>query len=216
VSFRVRPVFVTALIAAMVLLRLPLTQAHEHCVCGACCRDGLSETAAIATLRNLCLAQEQFRGAGSCDEDGDGRGEAGGFAELSGASCVRSGARAEPVLSSRFATVCGGRVEVAGYYFRIYLPKRGGGFVGEEDAGGFPAGTVDPDRAAPSWCAYAWPVLAKYHDHRTFFVTGSGDILATSGYGADDAPLPGAALDAAGQPAFDATGSDGRFWRQTG
>jgi len=215
--FGVRTWLLTALMGAVAVLRLSGWSPHEHCMCGGCCSpDGFNETGAIATLRNLIMAERQFRDARACDENGDGKGEFGGFAELSGATGVRGGAPAPPVLTRTFASLRDGTVVRVGYHLRIWLPRRGRGFVAERDGGGFAPGTVDPARAATMWWAYAWPVREERWQQRTFFVSSEGDILATTGYAADHEPLPDAALDAKGKVAVNATGRDGRIWRQTG
>ena len=48
-----------------------------------------NEFAAIASLRNICSAQAQFQACAASDEDNDGTGEYGCFAELSAARPVR-------------------------------------------------------------------------------------------------------------------------------
>lgn len=93
-----------------------------------------NETAALATLRNLCSAQQQFRERGLADADADGKGEYGLFGELSGACFVRGTERPldPPVLSASFRVVDEqGVVHRSGYCFRIFLPGREGGWVTE-------------------------------------------------------------------------------------
>lgn len=128
----------------------------------------------------------------------------------------------DPILGSRpFER---GRVMRRGYYYRLYLPRLGGGLIAERMEGGFAKGEVDPDRAEREWCVYAWPIEDQYAGQRTFFASGEGDVWATQGlhgapdgsdvedYVADHEPAPHAAdgLDS------DGVGGDGRVWRQTG
>jgi len=179
--------------------------------------------AVIATLRNLISAQSQFQSTGRADENNNGIGEYGSFAELSGAAPVRAGQPLDPpVLSKTFRTVAYGRVEREGFYFRIYLPRAGDGLPLPERAdGGFEAGAVDPDLAEQMWCAYAWPKDGKACTE-TFFVSQEGDIIATDGgYVGDREPSPYAAFEPesagiTGKAAVGARGQDGNVWKQAG
>src|SRR5262245_66435425 len=63
-------------------------------------RVSANETSAIATLRNISSAEAQFQGSAKNDEDGDGEGEYGFFAELSGKTPPRvNGALAATVIN---------------------------------------------------------------------------------------------------------------------
>ncbi len=160
-------------------------------------RRDANEIAAMATLRNIIAAQAHFQATALSDEDQDGVGEYGSFAELSGALGVRDGTILNPpVLSAAFRQVARGRVETCGYRFRIYLPQTGGQPVGEREKGGISPCEVDADAAERAWCCYAWPVEG---DGRTFFTNQEGEILATSegGYSGDRAPPPYAAFRSA-------------------
>ncbi|HEX5135402.1 MAG TPA: hypothetical protein VFY93_00390 [Planctomycetota bacterium] len=177
-------------------------------------------------LRNLISAQEQFRREVHIDEDGDGQGEFGGLAELMGRPGERGSGGMEPLLVSR-KQVDAGRVMRRGYYWRLYLPRRGGGLIAERMEGGFARGEVDPDRAEHAWYVYAWPIEEEYRGQRTFFASGEGAMWATQGlhgapdgsdvedYVADDEPAPHAA-DGLDWHDMGGTGRDGRVWRQTG
>jgi hypothetical protein len=183
-------------------------------------REGLSETGTIATLRFLISAQEEFRAAAHIDDDRDGRGEFGGLAELMGRTSERGRRATSPILKSR--SIDGGRMMRLGYYYRLYLPRRGGGLIAERHGGGFAKGEVDPERAETTWYVYAWPIEEQYAGSRTFFASSDGDIVATGwqegrgGYAAGYEPPPRAAETRDGRVAAGATGRDGRFWRQTG
>ncbi len=97
-------------------------------------RLSANETAAVATLRNLASAQAQVQASGVIDGDGDGTGEYGYFAELSGKSFVRAfngttqvisaTTKVTPaVLSGSFGNIdANSLVSRSGYYFKMYLP----------------------------------------------------------------------------------------------
>jgi hypothetical protein len=173
-------------------------------------RRASQELTAIATLRNVMSAQAQFQATARADENRNGVGEYGSFAELSGAAGVRDGTPLNPpVLSSAFRLVSKGRAERSGYRYRIYLPGAGGLPVTERDKGGIGAGEVNADLAERTWCVYAWPVEGQ---GRTFFANQAGDVLATSegGYVGDREPEPYAAFrDASGLLAPTALAAEG-------
>jgi hypothetical protein len=168
------------------------------------------EITVIATLRNVISAQSQFQCTARADENQNGVGEYGSFAELAGAIGVRDGKVLNPpVLSTAFRLVSKGRAERNGYRYRIYLPGAGGLPVTERDKGGIGAGEVNPELAETTWCVYAWPVEGE---GRTFFTNQAGDVLATSdgGYVGDREPQPYAAFrDASGLLAPTAIATEG-------
>ncbi len=190
-------------------------------------RLSANETGAIATLRKLLSSQAQFQARALADEDNDGIGEMGVFAELSGGVGVRGGNILRPlVLSSAFRAVnASGELATHGYQFRIFLPDASGDGIGEVAGGGPPAG-IDPDVAETTWCCYAWPTSYEMSGLRTFFVNQGGDIIFTdnraySGPGAG--PTPGAAMGGSGSAnsitaavATGASGRDGNFWKRIG
>ncbi|MBI3819127.1 MAG: DUF2950 family protein [Planctomycetes bacterium] len=153
-------------------------------------RLSANETAAIATLRNLASAQAQCQASGVIDGDGDGTGEYGFFAELSGSKFVRAyigGAQAisptvkisPPVLSGAFGNVAGSNVSRSGYMFRIYLPDTAGKGLAEDATGGAALNVANilPDYCETTWCAYAWPINRGNSGKRAFFVNQQGDVL---------------------------------------
>jgi hypothetical protein len=182
-------------------------------------RRDFNEVAAIATLRMLIATQSHFQATARADENRNGVGEHGTFAELSGARGVRDGAPLDPpVLSAMFRNVTGGSVERNGYRFRLFLPGPKGLALPERDRGGFDAGRLNADLAERLWCVYAWPVEGE---GRTFFTNQEGAILTTSGYSGDDEPAPHAAFrDRSGLdsptvgdlPEGQRIGADGREW----
>ncbi|MCA8948632.1 MAG: hypothetical protein KDE27_03975 [Planctomycetes bacterium] len=162
-----------------------------------------NESAVIATLKNIASAQAQCQACGAIDADGDGKGEFGFFAELSGAAAVRGSDDAKinpPVLSRAFAEVQGSAVERRGYLFCIFLPDRENAGLREAPGGGGAGVAVAPDAAERLWCAYAWPA-AKHSGLRTFFVNQSGRVMACPN---DDGDEGATHWGAAGTPDWDA------------
>jgi hypothetical protein len=189
----------------------------------AAARRASNESAALATLRNIVSAQAQFQAAARADENRNGVGEYGSFAELSGSIGVRDGRLLNPpVLSSAFRKPEKGYVERNGYRFRMFLPQAGGQPVSERDGGGFGAGETDAALAETLWCCYAWPVEG---DGPTFFVNQSGDILQSeAGYykGDREPPAYAAFENASGLAAplaiadRGSRGADRCEWKQAG
>ena len=186
-----------------------------------------NETAAIATLRNIISAQAQFQSTARADENNNGVGEYGTFAELSGGVGVRGNATLNPpVLSSAFRTVStNGEVSRSGYIFQIFLPDTNGDGLAEVSGGGAD-GATDADLSETTWCAYAWPANYGNSGNRTFFVNQGGDIVTTEdstysgpagGPDPDSAFVAGSAADGiTGQTATGATGVDTNLWKQAG
>ena len=185
-----------------------------------------NETAAIATLRNIISAQSQFQTTARADDNNNGVGEYGTFAELAGGLGVRGNAVLNPpVLSTAFRTVNGtGEVSRSGYVFQMFLPDSNGLGLPEENDGGAPA-TVDADIAETTWCCYAWPANYGNTGNRTFFVNQGGDIVATedssyngvgAGPGGKAAFIAGGGDTITGAVSTGSTGRDGNFWKQAG
>jgi len=184
-----------------------------------------NETAAIATLRNIISAQSQFQTTARADENNNGVGEYGVFAELSGAVGVRGGTVLNPpVLSTAFRAVnANGEVSRSGYLFSMFLPDTNGDGVAEV-AGGGPGAGLDADICETTWCCYAWPANYGNTGNRSFFVNQGGDIVATedsdySGTGngpGSNSAFSGAGSTITGPVATGMTGRDGNFWKQAG
>jgi hypothetical protein len=157
--------------------------------CGHCCpRIHANESAAIATCRNIASAQMQFQCTLAVDLDGDGRGEAGTFREMSGYSILRRGAGPwrldPPVLSGAFKHPSPeGEVTRSEYFFRILLPDGQGGWIVADTSA---LARANVDASEEHWCAYARPSEFREGQTRTFFVDESGEVLATN----RKAPLP--------------------------
>jgi prepilin-type N-terminal cleavage/methylation domain-containing protein len=183
-----------------------------------------NEAAAVATLRNVLSAQAQFQSTARADENGNGIGEYGSLAEMSAGVAVRGGAALQPaVLSTAFRTVQNSRVARSGYLYQVFLPVATGAGQAEQPAGGYAAGTLDPELSETTWCCYAWPANYGATGNRTFFVNQAGDIIAAdeSAYSgvagpASNAAFLGAGNTVTGLAASGATGRDGNFWRQAG
>jgi type IV pilus assembly protein PilA len=159
-------------------------------------RLNANESSAIATMKNIVSAQAQVQASGSIDENGNGAGEYGSFAELSGIANVRSATGATirinpPVLSTAFGSLTAVNginvVTRSGYHFAMYLPAPTTAAGLNEDVqattgvgGGFTAGTVGASEAESMWCCYAWPSAYGNTGKRTFFVNQGGDVLATA------------------------------------
>lgn len=183
-------------------------------------RIDCGESAAIATLKNLHWAQQEFAARAAVDCDGDGHGEYGTFAELNGTADLRHPTGSDrpphrlvpPVLGTWAATAQAGRVTSSGYCFQVWLTAGDGRWRGDGTGG---------DAVTRRWCAYAWPA-GEGRSRRVFFVDDQGDVYASANgdrrYGADqavpvDAALPSADANAAQSPGV-RTGRDGRPWSQ--
>ncbi len=176
-------------------------------------RISANENAAIATLRSIAAAQQQFQASSAIDTDGDGGGEYGFFGEIAGAMPMRifngvgpaAGLAGDeldpPFLASAFGNVvpdgpgADGLVERQGYLFKIYLPGVTGALgtpgLGEAPAGGTKVADI-ATWSSPNceilWCAYAWPVDAEKTGNRAFFINQEGDL---AGYGNRDQDYAG-------------------------
>lgn len=166
-----------------------------------------NEAAAIATLRNVCSAQVQFQVIAAKDRDGDGNGEYGSFAELTGTLALPDGTRLNPpVLSSLLANIESGCVTRNGYVYACVLPGKSGQPIPETDRGGA-GGDVDPELAELYFTVYAWPVDAGTTGVRAFAIDQSGDVYQTYATGFDP-PISGLASP---PPLDDAFDFDARF-----
>jgi len=182
-----------------------------------------NDTAAISSLRNIHSAQFALRDAAIVDADGDGTGEFGLFGELTGEHFLRGGTATlpQPLLSGAYRDVDEtGAVHRSGFYFRMILPARDGGFVVERPQAARPVevpapqaaangcrccGTqrvplvsvalsapVDAEAAERAWWCVAWP---QYDDSglRSYFVDHTGRIFARDSVDDPGATPPGGA-----------------------
>jgi hypothetical protein len=150
---------------------------------GGGCRLNANETAAIATLRNIAAAQEQFLTSGAVDVDADGAGEFGGFRELSGGTELRGEPGRGPldpaVLSGAFRNPDAlGVVSRSGYRFRILLPEADGQPICP-DAEGVDLERIRPALSARAYLVHAWPIEHRAGQTRTFVIDPDGRVFAT-------------------------------------
>lgn len=187
-----------------------------------------NETAAIATMRSLVSAQALFHKRALIDDDFDGIGEYGMFAELAGTVSVRGGGgvMTPKVLQATLGSInANGEAVRAGYQFRMWLPGTAGAGLGEQASGGSPSGVVS-ELAETFWCAYAWPSSFEQTGVRTFFVNQNASITfavdgtysGPGGFASPGAALlaGGAATQVTGRIASGTTGRDGNFWKPVG
>jgi prepilin-type N-terminal cleavage/methylation domain-containing protein len=209
-------------------------------------RIAANENAAIATLRSIAAAQQQFQSSSAIDTDADGGGEFGFFGELSGGCPMRIyddatglaalGAAPDDILDPPFlATAFGnivddpngdGVIERQGYYYKLFLP-------GPLNGGVIPA-LAESDSATDGG-AKGGDMGANWGKtgNRAFFINQEGDVI---GYDNRDGEYDGIAA-AADVPVFDAalddilpgsmdsdlgltvmgkTANDGNIWTQVG
>ncbi len=208
-------------------------------------RLSANENAAVATLRTIAGAQQQFQASCSIDTDADGGGEFGYFGELAGADAMRAwggvgavpdlsgGVLSPPFLATPFGNVATSIVERQGYMFKIFLPAAtaAGAIAGVEEAagGGATVGAGSPDSANCEiyWCAYAWPSQQGKTGNRCFFINQDQDIIATdckalSYEGTTSIPAYSAAYDTAsmsdqlGLAIMNKTAVDTNVWTAVG
>ncbi len=149
-------------------------------------RISADENAAIATLRSIAAAQQQFASCSAVDTDADGAGEFAFFGELSGGCAMRVydgagglpalGAAPDDLLEPPFLPTAFGQVfndpsgdgvvERQGYYFKMYLPgPLAGGLIparSESDSstgGGAKAGDMGVNWASAN-CEILWSCYA--------------------------------------------------------
>ena len=176
-------------------------------------RLNANEAAAIATLRNVVSAQSQVQSQGAIDQDLDGIGEHGWFAEMSGNIGLRDDTGAvgavllnPPVLSSALGRVDGnGFVNRSGYFFMMLLPAALGAPLNEVGGGGTPTGE-DFDLCENTWACYAWPAAFANTGNRAFVVNQSGDVLQTNNQDPATQQYSGAGNPPGGDAAYTAAG----------
>jgi prepilin-type N-terminal cleavage/methylation domain-containing protein len=151
-------------------------------------RLAANESNAISTLRNLVSAQAQFQTTGAVDDDLDGTGEYGSFAEMSGQSNLNTRASGAgltaaldpPILGATFQNVdANSRVNKSGYLFQVWLPDVSG--VGQTEAASGAGGNTswDADNCEIFWSCYGFPIDDGTTGNRAFFVNQRGEIVQT-------------------------------------
>ncbi len=189
-------------------------------------RLNANQSAAVAMLRTISTAQTQFQASAKADEDIDGVGEYGYFAELGGTIGPRRGRLRPPneLTGSLGSVNVDGEVSRSGYVMRIYLPEAGGVGHREESGGGVTPGVLDPDQSEVLWCAYAWPVNFGSSGNNTYFMHRGANVSQAeesdysghnlTGFQVGAALLTGDATRMTGLPALGTIGADGNNWRQ--
>ncbi len=134
-------------------------------------RVAANENLAVATLRNISSAEAQFQATAALDQDGDGRGEYGTLAELTGSSPLAgsNSVLEPPVLSASLIPEASGCSTKAGYVFRIDVPRRGVGGV---------------DLAEKRFVAYAWPVSQGATGGKVYVIDADGKLFFSDNRGA--------------------------------
>ena len=179
-----------------------------------------NETSCVGTLRTLVASQSQFKGANVVDQDSDGAGEYGYFAELAGSEApridptigaaiptnVRAGEYITQVLGIMDAGT--GSTAKSGYLLYMYLPDNAGGTTGETSP--LPPGdNMVADIQETRFCAYAWPVAFDASGKRCFVVNQQGEVFTAKNTNAGGvAYYSGIAGASAGPPPAAAAFSD--------
>jgi len=191
---------VVAVIAAVAAIAIPNLLAA---------RISGDEAATISTLKNIVAAQAVTKTSGAIDQDRDGIGEYGWFAEMGGAVNIRDssgpngGPRLTPItLAPSLSSVnASGIVTKGGYEFRLALPGAGGAPVVENAGGGSPTGE-DADLCEAAWIVYAWPDRYSITGRRVFAVNARGDVIQSDNLGGSgpyeglaNVPAPDAAIE---------------------
>lgn len=188
-------------------------------------RLNANEVAAASLIRTVTTAQQQFVQSGKADEDSDGAGEFGTFAEMGARIGIRGGAARVPTdLTQSLALVnAAGEVQRNGYILRMYLPGPGGQAERERPLGGMPAGVLDPNLAETYFACYAFPFDIGVTGNRTLFVNErsqvvSSDDLTYEGTNCEfilggNALTNGDIEKIGGGLAVGVTGADGNVWK---
>jgi type II secretory pathway pseudopilin PulG len=196
-------------------------------------RIDADEASTIAALREIAVAQEQFKAMDATHWDGYGIAEYGLLRELTGQTGVRTTSNAStvgdridpPLLPSPFAPyTSNGEAVRSGYLLHLFLPGSAGAGVAEVSDGSL-AQAIDLTLAATTWCCYASPQRYGRTGKRTFFINQTGDIVATdqfpySGTGQFISSNAGSAFryggylpDITGVVATGTVGRDFNLWR---
>jgi len=153
-------------------------------------RLSANEAATISSMRTISSSEANIRALSAIDTDGDGAGEHGYLAELTGQVPMRISVAGAPfaggasdylkptILSPEMGRVNNGIIARAGYYYQMWLPDATYGGIAEQANGGCTAAPFpDPNCSEVAWCCYAWPIEAGSSGTRAFFVNQEGDLL---------------------------------------
>jgi hypothetical protein len=187
-------------------------------------RGSSREREVVNLLKTIAASQAEFQAATYVDQDGDGVGEFGYLAELTGQANLRGrGARVPAPLLNDSLVVIGRCVEHAGYLFRLDLSGRMGEPLPEFASGGAPRG-VFPGTAEERFVVYAWPAHPGPNAQRVMVMDETGNLFVsentppTQGYfGRENPPAPDAAFLAPNSNADRGLrsvrrGQDGALW----
>jgi hypothetical protein len=138
-------------------------------------RRTANDKAAAATLRSIASAEAKFREQRLVDLDGDGVGDFGTLAELTGAAGLRGGGAAldQPLLSTTLKPDEKGLAQHTGYVFRLDLAAQAGGSTHGARSDG------------PRFVAYAWPIANGATGAKVFAIDSEGHLLASDNRGKD-------------------------------
>ena len=161
------------LAVGVVLLALVLAPGFQRA------RVASNETAAIGRLRTLSTSEAQFQSACIVDADGDGKGEFGWLAELSGAAVPRGRERAlvQTFLNVGFDAGDTSFARRSGYLYTLYLPTATGQAAREPGRAVEPR-AVDADLQEARFVAYTWPQQSGWTGQRSFAVSQQGEVFA--------------------------------------
>ncbi|MBK8099436.1 MAG: hypothetical protein IPK26_20195 [Planctomycetes bacterium] len=153
------------------------------------------EALAIAVLKKLCSAQQQFQAAAIVDADLDGRGEYATLGELVGQDRLRHDDHklAPPLAPPELRKVdVDGIAEVGHWRICLWLPDS----LGTGTTGRPGAAQVDAGLATSHWTAAAWPIDRRISGLPTFFVNQTGELRRSDDaqYSGEQAPFAGAAM----------------------
>jgi len=138
----------------------------------------------IGRLRRIAKAQREFASRAYVDEDQDGVGEFGSFAEL----CAVPGSSARhtvpplAVLPSGYSRVnpTGGVERAEGFTFVMLLPSTNGSPIRESPGGGFPDGMISPDYSERAWLCVALNLRRTGNSGWSYIVTQDGIVYGTN------------------------------------
>jgi hypothetical protein len=134
-----------------------------------------TETRAVSRLREILFAQDVMRRRAHWDPDDDGVGSAALLGELTGELGLRGHLPILPPLLEGIpratTTSLGPAHLVAGYYFAVCLPTKGGGFSAT------PGDDFDDEASERRFLAYAWPAADNLGLSYAFLLDEHENIL---------------------------------------
>lgn len=171
-----------------------------------------------SVLEDIVFAQSVATYHKYVDTNGDGMGEALSMRELLGVAKMRGTDKSfganQRLLHHFEQRIENGCARHAGYYFQIWLPREGGGWMTD--------GMDATPGSETGWRCYAWPVDRENTGRLVFYTDESGEVLASRNRrarydGFDKMPLAGAADGDRSDSVHDDDaflGADGGKWRR--